>query len=83
MNDSPAVLTVSWQAVTAIAGLLVLVIGAATAYLKLFMQTKLAELEKNITKQIKDEFQTKEKQELKNTDFESRLSKLEGKVFAI
>jgi hypothetical protein len=79
--EPTATLTVSWQALTAIIGVLVIVVGMATGYLKLFMQTKLAELEKNILKQIKVEFQDKEISRLKEQEFEGRISKLEGKIF--
>lgn len=71
-------LTVSWQALTAIVGTLVIVVGMATGYLKLFMQTKLAELEKTLIRQIKAEFQDKEMSRLKEAEFERRISTLEG-----
>ena len=81
MEQQSQVLTVSWQALTAIVGVLVIVVGMATGYLKLFMQTKLAELEKNLMQQIKREFQDKELSMKTEKDFESRIARLEGKVF--
>lgn len=80
--EPQATLTISWQALTAVMGVLVVVVGMATGYLKLFMQTKLAELEKSLIKEFKLEFQSKESQNEKNLLYEARLTKLEGKVFA-
>ena len=80
--EPQATLTISWQALTVVMGVLVVVVGMATGYLKLFMQTKLAELEKSLIKEFKLEFQSKESQNEKNLLYEARLTKLEGKVFA-
>lgn len=80
--ETQNVLTVSWQALSAIVGILVIVVGMSTGYLKLFMQSKLAEMEKNIMKQIKLEFQDKEMSRLKEAEFERRISTLEGVVLS-
>ena len=76
-----ATLVLSWQAVSAIMGVLLIIVGGSTAYLKLFTQNQLAALEKAIKKEIQLEFQNKETSRLKEQEFEGRISRLEGKVF--
>ena len=78
----PQTLTISWQAITAIFGVLVITVGLATGYLRLFVQTKMAELERNLMKEIKSQFQEKEHSRIKEAEFEGRISKLEGRIFA-
>ena len=76
-----ATLVLSWQAVSAIMGVLLIIVGGSTAYLKLFTQNQLAALEKAIKKEIQLAFQNKETSRLKEQELEGRISRLEGKVF--
>lgn len=79
--QAEATLVLSWQAVSAILGLLLVIVGGSTAYLKLFTQNQLASLEKNILRQMKEEFQNKEIADRELRDLRERVARVEGVVF--
>ena len=81
--QSEATLVLSWQAVSAIMGVLLIIVGGSTAYLKLFTQNQLAALEKNIKKEIQSEFQNKELADREMRDIREKIARLEGAVFPV
>lgn len=74
-------LTISWSVIGTLAGIFAMVVGVATAYLRMFISIKMAELKVEMLNQIKAEFASKERFDEKAGHYETRISKLEKKVF--
>lgn len=69
-----------WQTLTSIIGVLTVLIGVATVYLRLFMSVEIAKASDAILKSIELRFTQKEIVELKISEHDRRIARLEKRV---
>lgn len=70
-------MTIEWSNIGPLILLIGFVVGIATAYIRFFIANELHKLEKNLFKEIGDEFCRKEIVESNLADIKHRLEKLE------
>lgn len=71
------VITTTWPAIASVFGVMTFLIGAATAYLRLFVKGAIGDLERVLQKQFDGRFVQKELLELKVGDLTRRVDRLE------
>ena len=66
-----------WEAITAIVGAMTLIIGIATAYLRLYIRNELSEWEIKLLHELDGKFVDKQVHDMRSAGSEARLTKLE------
>lgn len=76
---SPTI-TISWTVLAAMSGVFSVIIGIATAYLRLFISVKLADMETKMLAQIKVEFARKDVSDKEIQFLKDRVGRIEQQV---